>query len=89
MLTARDLAKRHSAKSANQFGYLLAFTAGQEAAERGADTEVEVRRLDGPAEIAGYIEGLAAHRARTTKPAAPKPYRLDRRRKKTTQGEAR
>ncbi|MFD0437058.1 hypothetical protein [Streptomyces chartreusis] len=86
MLTARDLAEKHSAKSADQFGYLLAFTAGQEAAERGADTEVEVRRLDGPAEIAGYIEGLAAHRARTTKPAAPKPYRLDRRRNTKTKG---
>ncbi|MGW4759579.1 hypothetical protein [Streptomyces chartreusis] len=86
MLTARDLAERHSAKSADQFGYLLAFTAGQKAAERGADTEDEMRRLANPADIAGYIEGLAAHRARTTKPAALKPYRLDRRRKKTAQG---
>lgn len=89
MLTARDLAERHSAKSDDQFGFLVAFTAGRTAAEQGADTEAEIRRLASPADVAGYIEGLAAHRARTTKPAEPKPYRPDRRRKKTTKGGAR
>lgn len=89
MLTARDLAERHCAKSHDQFGFLLAFTAGRKAAEDGVDTEAGIRRLASPADIAGYIEGIAAHRARTTKPAICQTYQLDRRHKKTTQGGAR
>lgn len=80
MLTAHDIAEQHSAKSDDQFGFMLAFTAGQSAARRGADVEAEMRELKGPADMAGYIEGLAAHRARTVKAATPQRRRNDRRR---------
>lgn len=77
MLTAHDLAEQHSAKSEDPFGFMLAFTAGLSAARRGADVESEMRDLKGPADLAGYIEGLAAHRARSAKPVKPQRRRTD------------
>jgi hypothetical protein len=88
VLNAHDLAKQHSADSEDQFGFMLAFTAGQSAVRRGADIEAEMRELHSPADVAGYVEGLAAHRARTQQPATPPRHRTDRR-QKTTKGEGR
>ncbi|MFI8531753.1 hypothetical protein ACIGMX_16125 [Streptomyces aquilus] len=73
MLTVHEIAEQHSAKSEDQFGFMLAFTAGQSAARGGAD-------------IAGYLEGVAAHRALTRQPATPQRRRTDRRRTCRTQG---
>jgi hypothetical protein len=67
VLTVRDKAERHSAKSEDQFGFLLAFSAALEAAKRGADVEAELRGLTNPAEMAGYIEGLAAARVQASR----------------------
>ncbi|MFF1297978.1 MULTISPECIES: hypothetical protein [unclassified Streptomyces] len=83
MLTAHELAEQHSAKSEDQFGFMFAFTVGQSAVRRGADIEAEMRELLGPADIAGYIEGLAAHRARTQQPVTPPRHRINRRRQQT------
>lgn len=77
MLTVHDLAEQHSAKSEDPLGFMLAFTTALSAARRGADVESEMRELRGPAEVAGYIEGLAAHRARSAKPASPQRRRTD------------
>jgi len=72
VLTVYDKAERHSVKSEDQFGFMLAFNAALVLEERGGDVESEYGRLAKPAEIAGYIEGLAAARVQASRRHGPR-----------------
>ncbi|MEU1071841.1 MULTISPECIES: hypothetical protein [unclassified Streptomyces] len=63
-----ETAERRARASDDPQLFMLAFAMGRACAADGGDDHQRMRDLPDPAWVAGFIEGMAAHRARTAKP---------------------
>lgn len=73
-MTPIEIAETRARQSDDPRLFMLAYSAGWNAAAEGGDVDTYARKLFGPEQSAGFVEGVAAHRAQNASARDYMPY---------------